>query len=178
MFVRIASAFAALALVAAAVPAQAKELFFTATLSGDKVPTATGSKATGVARIRVDTEARTLDMTLDVKGLKVDDLWAKLVKAPIGPVHLHRYGTHEHPDPTSSALAFPFPYGPSYAPTADGFTVTAKAYRYDLSAASVKSEVSFDDFLASMEHGDVVLNIHTNANTDGEISGVVVPAAG
>jgi hypothetical protein len=178
MFGRVATMVMAVALFAAAAPAQAERLAFTADLAGDKPPTATGSKAVGHAQILVDTDAQTVDMVLDVKGMKVDELWAQLVKAPIGPVHLHRYGTHEHPDPNSSELAFPFPYGASYQPTAAGFRVEAKGYRYDLSAASVNSKVSFEEFVASMQRGDVVLNIHSNANKDGEISGVVAPAKG
>jgi hypothetical protein len=175
MIRRTVTLFAALACLAA-VPAQAKQLFFTATLSGDKMPTMTGSKAVGLAHIVVDTDAKTVDMTLDVKGIKVAQLWDKLVKAPIGPVHLHAYGApHDHSNPGSSTLALPFPYGASYAGTVDGFRIVEKDYPYAIGAASVKSDTSFDDFVAAMEQGKIVLNIHTNAQTDGEISGEVVP---
>ncbi|MBS0296539.1 MAG: CHRD domain-containing protein [Proteobacteria bacterium] len=151
----------------------AERLIFTSELNGAGASTATPSKAQGRARIVVDTDAQTVDMELVVRGLKTDELWTTLVKAPIGPVHLHVYGHGSH-DPDNSALAFPFPYGASYAPTAEGFKVEAKGYRYDLSAASVGSKASFDEFVHSMRAGDVALNIHTNAYHDGEIGGPVV----
>jgi hypothetical protein len=176
MFARAAAILAVLAAFAAG-PAQAKTLAFTAMLSGDKMPTMTGSKATGSARILVDTDAQTIDMTMDVKGLKVDDLWTSLVAAPVGPVHLHRYGSHDHADPNSSALILPFPYGPDYTPTADGFRLVVKAYPYAKGAATVKTTATFDDFVAALQGGGIVLNIHTNAQHDGEISGDVVQAS-
>jgi len=174
MFSRfIPAAVVAFALIAG--QAEAAQLRFVADLNGAGASTATPSAATGHALILVDTEAQTVDMALEVKGLKTEGLWDNLVRAPIGPVHLHIYGHASH-DPDNSALAFPFPYGPSYAATAEGFKVEAHGYRYDLSAASVGSKTSFDDFVHAMQAGDVALNIHTNAYHDGEIGGVVKPA--
>lgn len=175
MFARFAPAAIAAAIALIAGQAQAERLIFTSTLNGAGASTATPSKAQGQARIVVDTDTQTVDMQLDVKGLKTDELWTTLVKAPIGPVHLHVYGHGSH-DADNSALAFPFPYGVAYAPTAEGFKVEAKGYRYDLSAASVGSKASFDEFVRSMRAGDVALNIHTNAYHDGEIGGPVVEA--
>ncbi len=43
-------------------------------------------------------------------------------------------------------------------------------------AALRKPDSTFDDFVASLEHGAVVLNIHTNTEHDGESSYEVVPA--
>jgi hypothetical protein len=129
---RVAWTVAALVLLTAA-PAPAKELQFTAALRGDRAPTTTGSKATGAARIVVDTDSQAVDMTLD---------------------------------------AFPAAYGPGYAATPQGFQVVMAA-----GAALLKSKTPFEDFVASLQHGAVVLNIHTNAQPDDEISGDVVPAA-
>jgi hypothetical protein len=113
-------------------------------------------------------------MTLEVHGVKTTDLWDKLVHRPIGPVHLHIYGGNDHSANASSALAFPFPYGADYADTPDGFRIVDQAAPYGLSAATVNSTVPFADFVKSLQAGDIVLNIHTNAHNDGEIGGVVV----
>ena len=169
-------AFACIAVLAAA-PAQAKELKFTAALGGDRAPTMTGSKATGQALILVDTDRQTVGMTLDVKGLGIDSLWTNLLKTPMGPIHLHVYGGHDHSDPDSAQLMFPAPYGPGYAKTAAGFRVEMKDVAYDTGAKLVNSRASFDEFVGALGAGRIVLNIHTNRFTDGEISGDVVPAA-
>ena len=156
--------------------AQAKVLRYQATLNGHKVPTDTGSDATGAARIAVDTDAKTVDLSLDVTGITIDELWRQLVAAPIGPVHLHSYGGHDHSNPDASALILPVPMGPAYTATAKGFHVEVKGYKYDAGAALLHSTATFDDFLMSLQHGGIVLNIHTNTEHDGEISGEVVPA--
>ena len=160
----ILSSLGALALFAATA-VEAKELAFTAALSGDKAPTVTGSKATGSARIVVDTETQTVDLTLDVVGLKIDDLWTKLVKGPMGPIHLHLYGSHDHADPNATVtLVFPTPYGPSYSATASGFRVVIRRFPYGQGALILKSETRFEEFVSSLQSGAVVLNIHTNAD--------------
>jgi hypothetical protein len=173
---RLLIAFAGLALLLTA-PAEAKELKFTAALAGDKAPTLTGSKATGQALIVVDTERQTVGMTLDVKGLGVDGLWTSLLKAPMGPIHLHVYGSHDHTNPDSAQLMFPAPYGPGYEATTAGFRVEMKNIAYVTGARLVNSKASFDEFVGALESGRIVLNIHTNRFTDGEISGDVIPAA-
>jgi len=172
----LAAALAAL-LMAASPAAQAKVLAFTAALGGHAAPTDTGSDATGQASIRVDTDARTVDLTLDVQGIAEDELWSRLAASPMGPIHLHRYGSHDHSDPNSASLLFPVPMGPAYSATARGFHVSLKGYAYASGAATLHSDASFDDFVAAMQNGQVVLNIHTNAEHDGEISGEVVPSA-
>lgn len=158
-----------------AMPVQARALAFTATLSGHKAPTDTGSDATGQARIVVDTDTRTVDLTLDVKGITIDELWSRLAASPMGPIHLHRYGSHDHSDPSSASLVFPVPMGPAYTARPDGFHVQVSHYAYADGAAILKSDTSFDDFVAALQHGAVVLNIHTNDEHDGEISGEVTP---
>ncbi len=175
---RLFAVTTAVAVLLAATAAQAKILNFHATLDGSGAASPTDSKATGHAVIRVDTDAETVDMTLDVHGVKTADLWDKLVHRPIGPVHLHIYGGHDHGAGATSALAFPFPYGSDYGATDDGFRVIAKGAPYGVSAATVNSTVPFADFVKSLEAGDIVLNIHTNAHNDGEIGGEVVPDKG
>ena len=163
--------------VLVATSAGARELAFTAALSGDRMPTMTGSKALGQARVLVNTETQRVDVSLDVTGLKLEDLWKNLVPAPMGPIHLHIYGSHDHSNPDSAALVFPLPYGPGYAATATGFHAEEKALPYAEGARRVNSRASFDDFVSSPEAGRIVLNIHTNKFTEGEISGDVIPAA-
>lgn len=155
--------------VLAAAPAFAGEKVFTSQLSAEGDTAQTGSKATAVARIVVDTDTKTVDMTIDVTGLKIADLWDKLVDAPVGPIHLHNYQ-----DDGEVVLVLPAPFGPGYVDTAKGFSVTIKDYDYTAGAALLKSALSFDGFLKAMGSGSVVLNIHTDKFANGEISGKVV----
>jgi len=174
MFARLAAGLG-LSLALAAGPALAKELTFTADLRGDLAPTITGSKATGSATIRVDTDKQTVDVRLAVQGLGVDQLSNGLRGTPMGPIHLHIYGTHVHSKDADAALVFPLPYGPSYSPTADGFKVETGPVTYAKGASLVNTRASFADFLAAMQGQLIVLNVHTNRFGDGEISGDVVP---
>jgi hypothetical protein len=76
-----------------AAPAMAMELKFIAALSGDKMPTMTGSKATGHAVILVDTDKQTVGVDLDVKGLTIEKLSSGLRGGAHGPdpsAHLWR----------------------------------------------------------------------------------------
>jgi hypothetical protein len=175
MIERIATGVA-LALALLAGPAAAKELTFTAALSGDKAPTVTGSKATGQAMIRVDTDKQTVGVDLDVRGLTIEKLSTGLRGAPMGPIHLHIYGSHSHGANDDAALVFPLPFGATYAPTATGFKVAAPGVPYATGAKLVNTKATFDEFVASLQSGRIVMNIHTNVQPDGEISGDVVPA--
>jgi hypothetical protein len=175
MFRRIAALAVGLAVVAAG-PVAAKELKFRADLSGATASTSTGSKATGQARIVVDTDAQTVDVALNVEGLKIEDLWSNLLHSPMGAIHLHVYGSKDHGGAQGSALMFPLPYGPNYVATPKGFKVEMKAEPYAQGAKLVNSKASFDEFVAALSNGRIVVNIHTNAKTDGEISGDVAPA--
>lgn len=176
MFGRIAALAAGLAL-AFAMPAAAKELKFKADLHGATASTTTGSKATGQAMIVVNTDTETVDVALTVEGLKIDDLWTNLLHSPMGAIHLHVYGSHDHGGGADSALMFPLPYGPNYRATPEGFKVEMKAEPYAVGAKLVNSKASFDEFVAALSGGRIVVNIHTNAKNDGEISGDVAPAA-
>ena len=74
-----------------------------------------------------------------------------------------------------SELALPIPFGLGYLPTPTGMHVTLKDYDYDKGAALLKSTLTFDDFVAGLDEGLIVLNIHTDKSNPGEISGLVVP---
>ena len=175
MLGRITLAIAIALLVAA--PAQAKQVAFTAALRGDTIATMTGSTATGAARVLVDLDDRTVDVEIDVAGITIDNLWDQLVAAPIGPIHFHRYASHDHSDYGSAALAFPIPFGPAYAATPTGFSVRMKAFPYTLGAGALQSTATLEEFVAALEGGQMVLNIHTDRFTNGEISGEVVTVA-
>jgi hypothetical protein len=175
MFSRLAAVIGAVAVLGG--PAAAKDLAFKANLSGATASTTTGSKATGEAKIRVNTDAQTVDVALNVEGLKIEDLWTNLLHSPMGAIHLHVYGSHDHGGAQDSALMFPLPYGPNYVATPKGFKVEMKAEPYAEGAKLVNSKASFDEFVAALSGGRIVVNIHTNSKTDGEISGDVVPAA-
>src|SRR4051794_12506333 len=164
--------FAVLALAAAAtpLPASAKILKFHAALDGKYGTDPTGSAAIGRAAVRVDTVTHRVSVDLKVAGIKPDDLWDKLVAAPIGPIHFHKYATAAGGD---SVLALPLPYGADYHATPKGLHVTMKDYDYAAGAALLKSKLSFDDFVTSMKGGLIVLNVHTDKFNPGEISGLV-----
>ena len=162
----------AIAAALAVAPAFAATKVFTAKLSGDVETSKTGSKATGTARFVVDTEKKTVDVTMDFTGLKIADLEDGLLARPLGAIHLHNYLSNGDVE-----LVLPTPFGPSYADTAKGFSVTMKGYSYAAGAEILKSGLSFEGFLAAMSSGTVVLNVHTDKFGQGEISGQVVSAA-
>ncbi|MFM9862953.1 MAG: CHRD domain-containing protein [Micropepsaceae bacterium] len=157
-----------LAAFAFAWPAMSAGVVFTASLRGDKDPTNTGSKATGEAKIVVDTTTQTVDVDLKVVGIKVTDFWAQVHHAPVGPIHLHHYAANG-----DVTLVMPFPAGPSYQPADGGFTVTVRDYPFAKGATIVKTPLTFEQFMGALKAGIVVLNIHTAKFNDGEISGTV-----
>ena len=167
-----AGIFGVVALLAMTGTAQAETLRFHATLGGKAEPTTTNSTATGTARIRVDTVTQRVSVDLTIKGIKVDALWSRLVKGPIGPIHFHEY-VAQPGKPDDVVLVLPVPYGATYQATRDGFRVRMKDYDYTAGAKLLESTASFEHFIAAMRGGHVVLNVHTNRFTDGEISGLV-----
>ncbi len=161
-----------------AAPAAAKNIEYRADLNGQSPTISTGSSARANARISVDTAKKTVAIRLNVVGLSVDSLWDKLVKAPVGPIHLHQYANGNLADAGNSELAFPLAYGPSYKPTRDGFRVRTGVLDYAKAVAPLGQSISFDAFVAALEKGTVVLNIHTDAFNGGEVNGLVVKVAG
>ena len=156
--------------VGIAAPAQAEMLAFKAALDGKYGAEPTGSAATGRAKIRVNTSRQRVTVDLTLTGITADALWDKLVAAPIGPIHFHKYASAAGGD---SVLVLPLPYGADYQPTKRGFRVAMKDYDYEAGAKLLKSTLSFDDFVAAMRSGLVILNVHTDAFNPGEISGRV-----
>lgn len=170
----IAKTFLAGLLTAAALlaawPAQAEVLIFYSNLDGKSGAEPTGSEATAMARIEVDTKHQLVSVDMTVDGITADALWDKLVHGPIGPIHLHKYAT---PGGKDSVLVLPVPYGASYHPTKRGLHVKMKNYDYTVGATLLKSTLTFDQFVEAMQSGLVILNVHTDAFIPGEISGRV-----
>ena len=164
---------AAMSVGAAAVSAQAEVLTFRTTLDGKYGADATGSPATGSARIKVDTKRQRVSVDLTVDGITVDALWDKLVAAPVGPIHFHKYAT---PGATASVLVLPLAFGTDYRATRNGLRVRMKDYDYRAGAKLVGSTLTFDEFVAAMRSGLVILNVHTDKHNPGEISGRVEKA--
>jgi len=162
---------AAVALVAT--PAAAAELTYTAALDGVTAPTTTGSTATGSATVRVNTDAQTVSVQMQIRGITQDQLWDHVIHSGMGPVHLHLYAANG-----DISLLVPFPYGSAYAATADGFTLSVDDYSYAQGAAVLRSDMSFETFVATLGSDFVYLNIHTDAFQDGEISGRLVRTPG
>lgn len=165
--------FAALTLaaaLAAPLPAAAETLTFHVALDGKSGPEPTGSAATGKAKVRVDTVRHTVSVDMTVEGITIDNLWDKLVAAPVGPIHFHKYASATD---TNSVLALPLPFGADYHATKHGLRVTMRDYDYVAGAKLLNSTLSFDDFVAAMKTGLIVLNIHTDKFNPGEISGTV-----
>jgi hypothetical protein len=163
----------AVSTLAWASPASAEIIEYRAKLNGQSATIDTGSAARASAKITVDTADKTVAIRLKVIGLSVDSLSDRLVEAPIGPVHLHQYANGDLADAGNSALAFPVAYGPSYKPTRKGFQVQTGALDYASAVAPLGQSMSFEDFVAALEQGTVILNIHTDAFGAGEINGVV-----
>jgi hypothetical protein len=70
-------------------------------------------------------------------------------------------------------LVLPLPYGANYHATAHGLRVRMKDYDYTTGAKLLNSDLSFDAFVAAMQSGLVILNVHTEKFNPGEISGAV-----
>jgi CHRD domain len=156
------------------VPAWAETTTFHAALDGRGVTNQSGSAATANATIIVDQDAQTVDIAMTVNGLTTDALWDRLVAAPVGPIHLHRYATGDLADANSSTLAFPVPFGAAFRPTTTGFSVATGPRSFAEGMATLGISTPFSEFLAAMKSGQIVLNIHTDAHNGGEISGQVV----
>ena len=150
--------------------AHAAELRYGAILSGTQYPAETGSTAAGQARLTVDTATQTIDASVSITGISFDQLAQHLAHSRMGPMHLHRY---QGDDVT---LIMPFPFGATYAETANGFTVSIVDYPYAEAAQAVRSDLTFEQFVAALGADPIYLNVHTNAFGDGEIAGRVEDA--
>lgn len=171
---KLALRWAVAATMLMSAPVLAQTTVYRATLDGASTTNRSGSTATGTATVTIDRAAQTVAITMAVAGLPVDALWDRLVAAPAGPIHLHRYAGSDLSDPNSSSLAFPVPFGASFVANGTGFIVNTGAVPYARGAATLNLTTSFDDFVSAMDAGLIVLNIHTDAHNGGEISGQVV----
>ncbi|MEJ6388473.1 CHRD domain-containing protein [Gymnodinialimonas ulvae] len=142
------------------------------------VPAPNDSPALGAGVINVDYRARSIDVSLTVLGISLDDLNDGLVAAPVGPVHLHRA-----PVGVNGPIVVPFGFGDNYT-----------SIGTDLGFELVANDLTADDFLGRTFHqlvrdlnaGDIYFNVHTDAFAGGEIRGQVaaviapvpVPASG
>jgi len=160
---------AAITLFALAAPAIAHEQTFTARLDGVTQPTVTGSAATGEATVRVDPHTQTVDIAMRIHGLFLDDLADHVIHSGMGPVHLHLYSSTG-----DISLLVPFPYGATYTETDDGFALNIDNYSYADGAALLRSDMTFEQFVAALGTDFIYLNIHTDRVPDGEISGRLV----
>jgi hypothetical protein len=165
---RLVTLTAAAAIVAMATPAAAKTYSFRAVLGGTKPPTLTGSPASGVAKVRVDTNTKRVSVDLDITGITLDQLNKALIAKQIGPVHFHEYRSADDIE-----LVLPLPYGANYTATKTGFHVTVRNYDYEAGVKLVNSGASLDEFVTAMRAGKILLNVHTEKFPDGEISGAV-----
>jgi hypothetical protein len=174
MFSRTLFAVTASVGAAALMPAaaQAEVLKFHVALDGQYGSDPSGSPATGKAKVLVDTVTHRVSVDLDVDGITIDNLDDNLVQSRVGPIHFHKYATAAGGD---SELALPLPFGRDYRAKPWGLRVRMRDYDYVAGAALVKSTLSFDDFVAGMKTGLIVLNVHTDQFNAGEISGLVVP---
>jgi hypothetical protein len=157
------------ALCLGVLPAQASDagpLQFVAELTGKGFPAQTGSAATGQAVLTLHPDRQAIDFSLDVKGLTREGLWDQLVKAPVGPMHVHLYLPNGE-----VVLIMAFPYGKAYRATAQGFRVRVLRMPYRDNAALVQSMRSFDEFVAALRSGQAYLNLHTDRFNQGEIAG-------
>jgi hypothetical protein len=175
MNMRIFNGFAGIligiAAAAGAAAAEAKVLTFHVALDGKYGVEPSGSAATGKARIKVDTDRKRVSVDLTVDGITQEALWDKLVAAPIGPIHFHKYAVAGGHD---AVLVLPLPYGADYHATKKGLRVDMRNYDYAAGTKLVGSSLGFDDFVAALRSGLVVLNVHTDAFNAGEISGKVI----
>ena len=173
----LVAAFMASALMSGSL-ASASVLTYVSTLTDDQeAPAPTGSSAIGEAILTLDTVAETLAVDLTVTGISVDGLWETLVAAPVGPIHLHNA-----PVGVNGPIAVPFPFGGTYSDTAAGFDLNVPTTSYSTLASIAGSPLSFSQFLAELDAGNIYFNVHTDAFNGGEIRGLVtpvpVPAAG
>ncbi len=158
------------ALAMTAIPASAEILNYTSSLDGlQEVPSVT-TDAAGTATLSVDTETETLDFSLTVIGLTLEQLSDGLVAAPVGPIHFH-----DAPRGANGPIVIPFPFATGYAATADGFTLTVSNYAYADAIALSGATDSFAEFVAGLNAESYYINVHSDTNGGGEIRGQLVP---
>ncbi len=163
-----ATAAAIVATALTAMPAAAKTYSFRAVLGGTRPPTITGSPASGVAKVRVDTTTKRVSVDLDVTGISLDQLSKADIAKPTGPVHLHEFRGSDDND-----AILPLPYGAAFHSTRTGFRIELRDMDYAARTKLTGSSMTIDELVTLMHAGRIVLDIHTDKFPDGEISGPV-----
>lgn len=151
---------------------QAGTLRYTAVLTGDQEPTPVTTTAVGLGSLTVDTYAETYSATLDVTGLSLLDLFDPLVVSPVGPVHLHNA-----PVGVNGPIAIAFPFWPTiYSNAADGFSLAVTDQSFADAIALSGASLTFQDFLAELDSGNIYFNVHTDFAPGGELRGALAAA--
>ena len=166
------TALLALSMSALALPAAAEELKFMAELTGAAQVPPVETEAMGMADIPVDTEAMTLTWTMQATGLSGDPVAA----------HFHGPATPEETAPPVVDMTMDMEAAASAEATAtasaDGTTETSTETSTtedpvpeDILEGS--AEIT-EEQLQQLRDGLMYVNVHTEANPDGEIRGQVM----
>ena len=133
----------------------AAEKSFKAKLTGnDQVPSVT-TKAKGDAKFKLSSDGKTLSYTLHVKN----------IENPTA-AHIHRGMKGKSGPPMVNLFTGPKKEGKFSGDLSAG-TITAKDLSGDLMGKSL------DDLVKLIKSGDTYVNVHTDANPDGEIRGQI-----
>jgi hypothetical protein len=137
--------------------AQTETEVFTATLSGgEEVPPVT-TDATGAASFNV-TGPESIDYSVNVTGMD-----------KVTAAHIHSGATGENGEVVVTLFKADSPTGPISGNLANG-TITASSLEGQMQGTAVS------DLVKSMERGETYVNVHTEANPDGEIRGQITAA--
>ena len=151
--------------------AQAATFEFGATLSGAQEVPPVVTSSSGTAQVFVDNGDETIDFSLSVQGISVDDLEDGLVAAPVGPIHLHLA-----PAGSNGPVVIPFAFDPAtYIDTDDGFALNVSDFAFADAIALSGAGGTFDQFLAGMIDEQYYVNVHTDEFASGELRGQVSP---
>jgi hypothetical protein len=133
----------------------AAEKSFKAKLTGkDQVPSVK-TKATGEAKFKLSSDGKTLSYTLKVKNI---------MNATVA--HIHRGMKGKSGPPVANLFTGPKKEGKFSGDLSMG-TITAAELTGDLMGKTL------DDLLQIIKAGDAYVNVHTDANADGEIRGQI-----
>ena len=133
----------------------AAEKSFHAKLTGnDQVPSVK-TKAKGEAKFKLSSDGKTLSYTLDVKNIENTTA-----------AHIHRGMKGKNGPPVANLFTGPKKEGKFSGELSKG-TITANDLSGDLMGKSL------DDLVKLIKAGDTYVNVHTDANADGEIRGQI-----
>ncbi|MGB3721638.1 MAG: CHRD domain-containing protein [Pacificimonas sp.] len=165
----LASAAIAAAMMATA-PAQAEILSYTSSLDGLQEVPPVVTDVTGSATLTVDTDTETLNFSLDVIGLTLEQLNDGLVAGALGPIHFH-----DAVRGVNGPIVIPFPFDTGYSATETGFSLVINDYAFDDAIALSGAMETFESFVAGLNDESYYINVHSDANGGGEIRGQLVP---